>query len=135
MLKLTLVTPNKKLYSKVEVEEVVIPAFRGQLNILSKHAPLVTTLSAGVLKVKLKGTSTFKKAAISWGYCEIVDDDIIILAETAEWPEEIDVRRAEQQFAVAEKRMQDAGLMPVDYSLALQKKSKETARLQASKPE
>jgi F-type H+-transporting ATPase subunit epsilon len=128
----TLVTPQKKLLSDVEIEEVIIPAFQGQLNILPGHAPLMTTLQAGVLKVRIKGESTFKSAAISRGYCEINQNSVSVLADTAEWPEEIDKKRLDEQIQIVHSRLQSAGLTPDDYVLAQQKLEKEHARVAVS---
>lgn len=129
MFLLTLVTPQKKLLTDAEIDEVIVPAFRGQLNILPGHAPLMTTLKAGQLKLRRKGESEFKTVAISWGYCEVSPKGVNVLADTAEWPEEIDKGRAEEQFDVATKRLQEAGLSPDDYAQAIRKMEKETARL------
>ncbi len=133
MFKLTLVTPQKKLLNEVEVEEIIVPADRGELNILPGHAPLMTTLRAGVFRVRLKGESEFKSAAISWGYCEVSPAGVSVLADTAEWPEEVDKQRAEQQYKVAETRLQDAGLSPDEYVMAQNKSMKELARLSVIK--
>ena len=130
MFTLTLVTPQKRLLTDVEVEEIIVPASRGQLNILPGHAPLMTTLQAGILKVRLKGQTTFKSAAISWGYCEVNQKRANVLADTAEWPEEIDKKRLEEQIQIAHTRMQDAGITPDDYVLAQRKLEKEYARKQ-----
>ena len=131
MFTLTLVTPQKKLLTDVEIEEVVIPANRGQLNILPGHVPLMTTLTAGVLRVREKGATKFKSAAISWGYCEVTPHGVNVLADTAEWPEEIDKERVDAQIKIAHSRMQDAGLGPAEYSLAQRKLQKELARLES----
>jgi F-type H+-transporting ATPase subunit epsilon len=130
MFTFTLVTPQKKLLTDVEIEEVIVPAFKGQLNILPGHAPVMTTLTAGTLKVRTKGSATFKSAAISWGYCEVNPAGVSVLAETAEWPEEIDKARAESQIKIAEQRLQDAGLSPAGYVQAQMKVAKERARLE-----
>ena len=50
MFSLTLVTPEKKLLTDVEIEEIIVPAFRGELNILPGHAPLMSTLGIGLLR-------------------------------------------------------------------------------------
>jgi F-type H+-transporting ATPase subunit epsilon len=130
MFTLTLVTPQKKLLTDVEIEEVILPAFRGQIDILPGHAPLMTTLRAGSLKVRRKGETTFKTAAISWGYCEVSPEGVSVLADTAEWPEELDKKRVEDQMNIAQKRLQDAGLSPAEYALAQKKLEKEIARLE-----
>lgn len=105
MLKLTVVTPEKKLVTDVEVEEILVPAFRGELNILTGHAPLMTTLSTGVVQFKRKGSAVLERVAVSWGYCEVANDVVSILAETAEAPNEIDVPRAEQALKNSEKAL------------------------------
>lgn len=105
MLKLTVVTPEKKLVTDIEVDDVFVPAFRGELNILPGHAPLMTTLSTGVVRFKRKGSSTLESIAVSWGYCEVAKDVVNILAETAESTQEIDLARAELAFKNSEKAM------------------------------
>lgn len=130
MMQLTLVTPQKKLLTDAQVDEIILPAFQGQLNILPGHAPLMTTLRPGTLKVKLRGEVQFKSAAISWGYCEVNHNEVIVLADTAEWPEVIDKKRAEEQLKIAEERLQAAGKSPDEYVLAQRKVEKERARLQ-----
>ena len=129
-LNLTLVTPDKKMLTGAEVEEIIVPAYKGQLDILPGHAPLMTTLTAGILKVRMKGESTFKTAAISWGYLQVNPNGVMILAETAEWSEEVDKTRAEGNYALAEKRLQEAGLGPDDYVQIQRKVEKEKARLE-----
>ncbi len=129
MFKLTLVTPDKKMLSDVEIDELIVPADRGELDILPGHAPLMTTLHAGVLRVRIKGKSEFRQAAISWGYVQVNQTGVTVLADTAEWPEEIDKLRAEEQYKRAMSRLQDAGLAPDEYILMQNKVLKESARL------
>ncbi len=105
MFTLTLVTPEKKLVSAAEIEEIFVPAARGELNVLPGHAPLMTTLGTGVLRYRLKGDSKLVHVAISWGYCQVNPEGVNILAETAERPDEIDVARAEATMKAAEARM------------------------------
>lgn len=94
MFLLTLVTPDKSLVKGVEVEEVFVPGFLGELNLLPGHAPLVTTLSTGILKYRLKGEARLQQVAVSWGYCQVNPTGVNVLAETAERPDDIDVERA-----------------------------------------
>lgn len=96
MLKLTLVTPAKKFLENAPLKEVHVPAFRGEIEIRPGHAPLVTTLSAGVLRYKLDNTEAEARVAISWGYCEVTAaGEVNILAETAETSNDISLERAE----------------------------------------
>ncbi len=105
MFTLTLVTPEKKLLAGKEVEEVFIPAFRGEIDILPGHAPLMTTLTTGVLRYREKGSSEVHPVAISWGYCQVSPVGVNVLAETAERPEEIDLPRVEKSMSEAEQRL------------------------------
>ena len=103
--KLTVVTPTRKLVEDLEVTDVLVPGYVGELNILPGHAPLITTLNAGFLKYKEKNNNDYKSIIISWGYCEVGPNGIVILAETAETPEEIDVKRAEAAITKSEKAL------------------------------
>ncbi len=107
---LSIVTPQKKLIVDQEVEEVLIPGYKGQLTVLAGHAPLITTLGIGVLKFKEKGSSTFEKYAISWGYCEIAGNVIKVLAETAERSDLVDKIRAKKALENSEKVLSDGNL-------------------------
>lgn len=114
MFTLTLVTPEKKLVAGQEIEEVYVPAFRGELNILPGHAPLMTTLTTGVLRYRLKGENQKHPVAISWGYCQVSPTGVNVLAETAERPEEIDLPRAVDAKSRAEQALASAELTPDD---------------------
>lgn len=123
MFKLNFVTPEKKLLTDEIVEEVIVPAFMGELDIYPGHAPLMTTLSTGILKYKVKGQTGFTTAAVSWGYCQVHPHGVNILAETAETAEEIDPDRAKKSLEVAKKRLNEAGLTSDDF-IELQRKIK-----------
>jgi F-type H+-transporting ATPase subunit epsilon len=105
MFTLNLVTPEKKLVAGQEVEELFAPAYRGELNILPGHAPLLTTLETGIVKYRLKGETKLQSVAISWGYAQVNPMGVNILAETAERAEEIDVERVNQTLKDAEDRL------------------------------
>lgn len=108
MLNLTLVTPTKKILNEAEVEDLTIPAFKGELEILPGHSPLMTTLTTGIVTYKLDGE--LKKAAISWGYLEVINDKVIVLAETAETKEEIDAERIQASIDKAVTMLEDDSL-------------------------
>ncbi|GAG21047.1 unnamed protein product, partial [marine sediment metagenome] len=101
-LKLDIVTAERVVYSD-EADVVVAPGIDGQLGILPHHAPLMTTLQPGELRVR-KGGEEFS-LAISGGFLEVRPDRVIILADTAERAEEIDVSRAEEAKRRAEERL------------------------------
>src|SRR4051794_38488327 len=94
---LSIVTPEKKVIENVHVSEVFVPAFRGEINILPGHSPLMTTLSSGVLKYREVGKTELEHVAISWGYCQVAPFGVQVLAETAEPKAEIDLQSAENE--------------------------------------
>lgn len=103
-MKLTLVTPEKRVLIGQEITEVTLPAFKGELNILPGHQPMVTTLAPGIIRYKVKGGGEVA-ASISWGYCNISPEGVNVLAETVEVSSEIDFEAARADLAKAEKRM------------------------------
>ena len=132
MFDLTIVTPTKKLVHNKPMEEVFVPGNRGELNILPGHSPLVTTLTEGVLRYRLKGDSKEHNVAISWGYCEITPKGVNIMAETAETPEEIDLSRAKEALEKSEKALQSADLTPADIEKQQRKGFRAQARIQVA---
>lgn len=109
MFTLNVVTPEKRLVLNQEIDEVTVPGYRGELNILPGHAPLITTLETGPLRWKAKGQAE-QSAVISWGYCEVGPNGVEILADIAELPEEIDAQEAQKALSDAEKRMLNESL-------------------------
>lgn len=103
-MKLTLVTPEKRVLIGQEVTEVILPAHKGELNILPGHTPMITTLVPGIIRYKLSAGGE-KAASISWGYCNISPEGVNVLAETVESASEIDFMAAKSDLAQAEKRM------------------------------
>jgi len=103
-MKLTVVTPEKRFLLGQEVTEVTLPAFKGELNILPGHQPLITTLVPGIIRYKTK-EGTEISASISWGYCNISPEGVNVLAETVEIASEIDYKTAKEDLVLGEKRM------------------------------
>lgn len=88
----------------MELEEITLPANRGELNILPGHAPLMTTLEAGILRYRLKNGET-KKVAIGWGYCQVSPEAVNVLAETAMTAAEIDLKVVQDQLKAQEAKL------------------------------
>jgi len=101
-IRLDIVTAERVVYSE-EVDVVVAPGVEGQLGILPHHAPLMTTLREGELRVR-KGGEEFS-LAISGGFLEVRPDRVIVLADAAERDEEIDAARAEEAKRRAEEQL------------------------------
>ncbi len=89
------------LFFSGEVEHLVITAIDGLIGIMAGHEPLVTCLPTGELKYLVNGE--WKYAAISEGFIQVMPDSSIILAETCELPEEIDIKRAQEARERAEE--------------------------------
>ncbi len=117
MFTLTLVTPEKKLVVGLDLDEVTVPAFKGELNILPGHAPLITTLGTGILKYKLKG-QTEQKVAISWGYCQVSPQGVNILAEYAAIPVDLQIDELKKALAAAEFKLGNDSLDEEQWSEA-----------------
>jgi F-type H+-transporting ATPase subunit epsilon len=117
---LEIVTPERKVYAE-QVNMIVVKGVAGELGILPHHIPLVTPLK--IAPVHIKQGSTDLYVAVSGGFMEVGKDKVIILAESAELPGEIDVERAKTAKARAEGRLNDKA-EHIDFhraELALQK--------------
>lgn len=131
MFTLNLVTPEKKLVTDLEIAEVIVPGFKGQLDILPGHAPLMTTLGTGVLKYRAAGATTFETVVVSWGYCEVHPEGVIVLAEVAESLAEIDRARAEAALKKAQAALVDPLLEADQMEMLHRKVERNQARLAA----
>jgi F-type H+-transporting ATPase subunit epsilon len=114
-LKLDIVTAERIVYSE-EVDIVVAPGVEGQLGILPHHAPLMTILQSGELVVR-RGNQE-DSMAISGGFLEVRPDRVIVLADSAERAEEIDVARAEAARKRAEDRLRERKVEGLDETRA-----------------
>lgn len=101
-IRLKLVTPSRQLLDE-EVDEVTAPGALGEFGVLPKHISFLTLLEIGEMSYKQGGER--RHLAISGGYAEVVDDVMIILADAAEYADEIDIERARQAGAGAEKKI------------------------------
>lgn len=114
-LLLEILTGEKVVYSG-EADVVVAPGVDGELGILPHHAPLLTLLQPGELLVKHGEEEV--SMAISGGFLEVMRDRVIVLAETAERAEEIDIARAEEARRRAEELRAHTQQQPADLARA-----------------
>ena len=98
-----IVTQERTVFSG-EVKSVSLPGTEGRMGILPNHSPLLTTLGFGEVLVRTEGGEE-QYFAIGGGYAEVQPDNIIVLADSAEQAEEIDLDRAERAREAAEKAM------------------------------
>ncbi|MCF6465055.1 F0F1 ATP synthase subunit epsilon [Clostridium sp. Cult2] len=101
---LKIVTPDRAFFSD-EVDRVIVRGIEGDLAVLKNRAPLVTPLAIGKVRITKDGKE--RVAAIVDGYLSVQKDKTTIVTDSAEWPEEIDVERAENAKMRAEKRLRE----------------------------
>ncbi|MEW5977516.1 MAG: F0F1 ATP synthase subunit epsilon [Acidobacteriota bacterium] len=128
-LHLEIVTPDHLVLSE-EVDEVQVPGRNGYLGILPGHAPLITELQIGEVSYRRDKTSHY--LAVAWGYCEVLEDRVAILAETAEKAEDIDLNRAVAAQQRAEKRLSDQQNPDIDFDRAAVSLQRALSRIQVS---
>lgn len=104
VFQLTVITPERIFYQG-QVSMVEFNTTEGQIGVYPSHIPLTTVLAPGI--VTIHEAQETKKAAIHAGFAEILGDQVTILAEIAEWPEEIDLNRAREAEDRARQRLSD----------------------------
>ncbi len=100
---LKVITPDRVFYEG-EAIMVELRTTEGEIGVLKNHIPLTCVVAPGVLRIR-ETDSTTKVAALLSGFVEILQDRVTILAEVVEWPEEIDLGRAEEARIRAERRL------------------------------
>ncbi len=99
---LDILTPERKFFSE-EVEMVILKTPEGEMGILKGHVPMVVAVGIGPVKIKKDGE--WQEAFLSDGFMEIKQDKTIIMTDSAEWPNEIDINRAKAAKERAEERL------------------------------
>lgn len=100
--KLLVNTPDRVFYNG-DVSMVELSTSEGEIGVYADHIPLTSVLVPCVMTIHENGTT--KKAAVIDGIVEILKDKVTVLAEEAEWPEEIDINRANEAKIRAERRL------------------------------
>jgi F-type H+-transporting ATPase subunit epsilon len=136
-LRVRLVTPERTLFDQAAAA-VELPSRTGYMEVLYGAAPLLTELGAGDVTIH-GGAATESAAApgqtrynVSWGFAEVLPDRVTILANDALKPEEIDVRRAEQQLERGLQMWKEAGESEAAYDEALRVIAEAEAKISSS---
>lgn len=127
-LNLEIVTPERRVVSR-EVDEVVLPGRLGSFGVLPGHASMLSGLQPGV--AMLRSGDKKEILAIGGGFAEVQPDRVIVLAETCEKADEIDVERAKKKIAELEARLR-AGNPETDVDVVRVKMLKQMARVDAT---
>jgi F-type H+-transporting ATPase subunit epsilon len=99
-LQLDVITPERRLLSE-QADSVTVPGLGGELGILPGHTPLISALQTGVLAYT-QGATT-RRLLVSGGFVEVNNDRVSVLADFAEFPEEVDAARARTEREEAER--------------------------------
>ena len=102
-IQLEIVTPERLAYQD-EVDAVVLPGAEGELGVLPHHAPLVSTLGFGELRIRKGGAE--ESFAIVGGFVQVRPDKVVVMAETADLASEIDLEKAQEARREAEKALE-----------------------------
>ena len=128
-LTLELATPTR-LVVTAEVDEVVVPGSLGYFGVLPGHAPLLATLGTGEATYRIERDE--HHLAVSGGFVEVRNDKVIILADVAETPGDIDHGRAERARDRAEARLAGRSQEEIDYARAMCALARALTRLQVA---
>jgi F-type H+-transporting ATPase subunit epsilon len=112
---LEIVTPERLAYSD-EVDAVVLPGSEGEMGVLPHHAPLVSTLGVGELRIRKGGTE--ESFAIVGGFVQVRPDRVVVMAETADMASEIDLEKAQEARREAERALESGYHEGADLSAA-----------------
>lgn len=107
MFKLSIVTPEKTIL-EADCTSLVVPGSDGYLGVLTDHAPLITALKPGELKVVGFENDEERRFAITGGFFEVSNNHATVLADAIEEPGLIDVSRAEDSLRRASERLKEA---------------------------
>ena len=95
-------TPEKEFFSG-ETDSLIITTTEGEMGVLARHELMVVALD--VAPVRFKVGEDWREAAVSGGFAQIKAEHVLILADTAEWPEDIEINRALEAKTRAEERI------------------------------
>lgn len=101
--KLEIVTPDKSFFDE-EIEMAIVRTSEGDIGILKDHEPLVAPLAIGSIRIKRDGT--FKEAACSSGFITVDEEKVMVITDSAEWADEIDIFRANEAADRARRRLE-----------------------------
>ena len=128
--KLRIITPDRVFYEG-EVIMVELSTTEGEIGILKRHIPLTAVIAPGVLYIK-ETDEEIKVAALISGFIEVLPEQVTVLAEVVEWPQEIDLNRAEEAKVRAERRLAEKAL-GTDLNRASLALKRSVARIEAAK--
>src|ERR1051325_5183183 len=131
-LQLDVITPERRLLSE-QVDSATVPGLGGELGILPGHTPLISQLQTGLLSYTRGGET--RRLLVSGGFVEVNEDRVSVLADLAEFPEEVDAARARAERDEAERRLAAFTGSPEELAEARGQLERAGARLQLASGE
>ena len=129
-LELNIVSPDR-LVVRDSVSAVTMPGKNGYIGVLPGHAPLLTELVPGALTYALKGEEHY--LCVNWGFAEVLPNRVIVLVQSAERAEEIDIARAQRAKQRAEDRLKRFLDPEIDMERAREALRRAIARLETAR--
>ena len=131
VLNLKVIAPDRTVWED-QVEEIVLPSTTGQLGILSGHAPLITAVGIGVMRVR--PGKEWQTIALMGGFAEVENDEVKVLVNSAEMGDSIDLESARSELESAQNNFEaaDKGDNRLEKNRASQALRKARARFQAA---
>lgn len=130
MIKFKIITPDKIVF-EAEIDAVTLPSQMGEITILPNHIPLISLLVPGEIKIKKNKEEI--SLSTSGGFVEITGQSVVVLSDTAERAEEIDIAKAEEAKVSAEKMMKEKRVDSEEFARMSAKIEKELARLKVAR--
>lgn len=130
---LEIVTPDRQLVSET-VDSVRVPGVGGEFGVLPSHVGMIAAMGTGLLRYRVVGGSGWSELSVSAGLVEVLRDRVIVLAQTAEASQEIDVARAQAALDRAREKLAHPD-DDTDIEATLEALRRSTSRLQAAKEE
>jgi len=131
-LKVRVIAPDKTVWNE-SAEEIILPSITGQLGILTGHAPLLSALDTGVMRVRSDKAQNWISIALMGGFAEVEQDEVTILVNGAERGDKIDLEEARREYKEAEANINKvAGAEKQAQIQATQALKKARARFQAA---
>ena len=101
---LKIIAANRVFYAG-RCRSLIVPEYDGQKEILAHHEDMVIAIDEGEMRFQPEGTANWEYAVVGMGFVEIVNNRVTMLVQTAEKPEDIDARHAQEQMEYAEEKL------------------------------
>ena len=101
---LKIIAANRVFYAG-RCRSLIVPEYDGQKEILAHHEDMVIAIDEGEMRFQPEGTANWEYAVVGMGFVEIVNNRVTMLVQTAEKPEDIDARLAQEQVEYAEEKL------------------------------